>query len=231
MSTSYIEWCNENEGRGYPIAEEATRVDDNGVKLPSDILADLGLLLPSNYTGLRLSSLYVSPTLISLSISADVGGLLTATFAKASVVPYTAYALTPYPGVDDVSGWVVFGNYRHLNSVPLYVRFATAAQSGLELRVVRVVPPPGVKRFQRVDNDPSIYATGIVDFLPGPQFVVEVDPANPQNIIVRLHGDVKSQYIEPCTRPATTDTCPVPPLRRINRVPPDADGVITLRFE
>ena len=47
MSTeSYIQWCNENEGRAYPIAEGASQVDVRGNRLPTDILADACIMVP-----------------------------------------------------------------------------------------------------------------------------------------------------------------------------------------
>jgi hypothetical protein len=226
-SNSYIEWCNENEGRAYPVSEEATRVDDTGKRLPDDLIVDLGILLPQEFTGLRISSMYASAQLISLAISADVGGLLTATYVRSTVVPYTAYPLTGL--IDDVSGWVVFGDHRTV--VTEHYRFSTPAQSAVEQRPVRVIPPPEVKRFQRIGNDPTVYATGIVKLVTGAAFVVERDPENPQNIIIRLNGDMKTKFLEPCTRPASKENCEVPPLRRIANVPANENGEITLRFE
>lgn len=226
-TNSYIAWCNENEGRAYPLTEEATRLDDTGKTFENDIIVDMGILLPEYYTGLRISSVYISAQLISVAISANSGGLLTGTYARAGVVPYTAYPLTPI--ADNASGWIVFGNHR--TATIKHYRFATAEQSGLEQRPVRVLPPPGVQRFQRVDNDPTIYATGIVKLDGGLVFVIDRDPDDAQNIIVRLNNDVAASFIEPCTRQATSDACGVPPIRRINNVPATAAGVITLRFE
>lgn len=226
-TSSYINWCNENEGRGYPIAEHTTRVSDSGQTLPNDILADLGILVPVDYAGLRVSTVYLSAYLVSVSISADAGGLLTGTFQRNTTRPYTAYALTPL--IDDVSGWVVFGN--HQFTVPEHYRFATAAQAAIETRCVRVIPPPGVKRFQRIGNAATVYAANLVKLTGGPQFVIEQDSDNAQNIIVRLGNDVKDRFTEPCTRPASSDACGVPPVRRLNNVQADENGVITLRFE
>jgi hypothetical protein len=225
-TASYIQFCNENSGRAYPLSEYATRIDDNGNTMSNDIIIDLGILLPVNYTGLRVSSVAVSDSILSVAISADAGGLLTATLARTGVRPYTAYPLDSL--VDDVSGWVVFGGYK---GVRRYYQFSTEAQSGIELRAVKVVPAPGVKRFHRVGNTPTLYATGIVDLEVSSAFIVEQDPDNTNNIIVRLSADAKSRFIEPCTRPASATNCCVPPLRSINNVPPNVDGEITLRFE
>ena len=52
IQPNYMQWCNENEGRAYPVAETAGRVSDSGQPLPDDILVDLGILVAPGFTGI-----------------------------------------------------------------------------------------------------------------------------------------------------------------------------------
>ena len=226
-TSSRIEWCNENEGRAYPILESATRVADDGAVLPNDVIADLGLVLPEFYTELRFSSIYVSQQIVSVVISCSAGVLLTGSYARAGLTPYAAYPLDVL--ADNCTGWIVFGNHRA--AVPERYQFATAAQAGIEPRSIRTLPPPGVTKFLRKGSDPLTYASGLVKFEGDSSFDVTRDPDNAQNVIVRLKAAAQSKFTAPCSQEATADYCGVPPLRRIANIPADASGVIRLRFE
>lgn len=226
-TSSHIEWCNENEGRAYPVSETATRVDDTGKTLPNDIIADMGLVLPQLYSELRISSVYVSPQIVSVAISCSTGGLLTGSFSRTGLVPYAAYALTPL--VEGVSGWIVFGNHRAVVSERFL--FSTAAQAGVELRAVRLIPPPGVTKFLRRGGDPTVQAQGLIRLEADSSFEIIKDPDNAQNIIVRLRQDSQARFSEPCSQQASADFCGVPPIRRIANVPAGSTGEIGIRFE
>lgn len=226
-SSGYIEWCNENEGRSYPLSEEATAVDDDGQGLPTNILADLSVVLPEEQSSIRISSLYVSPDIVSVAVSSDAGGLLIGSFARAAVKAYAAYPLTGL--VPNVSGYVVFGAFTA--RVPTRYRFATPQQSLLERRSLRVIPPPGVERITRTGADPEIYASGVVALEASPDLEIVSDRYDPHKIIVRLREGASGKYVGGCLRPASADECGVPPIRRINNVAADDNGTITLRFE
>lgn len=226
-TSSYIEWCNENEARAYPLSESASRVSDSGAVLPDNVIADLGIVVPEAYADLRVSSVYVSDRIVSVAISSSAGGLLLGSYARATLQPYMAYPLTGL--VDNVTGWIVFGNHKAVTGERY--RFSTAAQSGIEARAVRFVPPPGVVRFLRKGGSDTVYAGGLVKFDADTSFNVFRDPGNPQNIIVELAPEARTRFIESCSRESAAETCGVPPIRRIATVPADAGGTITLRFD
>ena len=224
---SRIDWFNENEGRAYPVSETATRRDDGGLTLPNDIVVDMGLVLPKAFTGVRISSLYISPQIVAVAVSSDEGGLLVGSYARASVTPYTAYPLQPV--TPDCSGWIVFGTYAGTGYEQY--RFATPAQSLIETRAFKIVVPPGVTKFYRQGNDAGLYADGVVRLTGSRDVVITVDPMNPHNIIVGLASTESAKYVENCATPASRATTGVPVLRTINNVPADADGQLTIGFE
>ena len=224
---TYIQWCNENEGRAYPLQEIASRLSDSGALLPDDIVLDLGILVPPGLSGVRFSCITVSPALFSVAIASDQGILLAGTFLRSETQPYLAYPLVPL--VQNTGGWVVFGP--HVGTTMESYRFSTPGQGGIELRAIRTVQPPGVSGFQRSGAGAGILATGLVQLKVQGGLIAERDPYDPQNIILRLDPAYQAQYALPCSQSASSSTCPVPVVRSINNVPADPHGNITLRFE
>ena len=220
-----VDWFNENEGRAYPVREDATCKDDSGRILPRDVIADLGMVLPRAFTGIRLSSVYVSPQIVAVAVGSDAGGLLVGTYARTSVQPYVAYPLQPL--LADCSGWIVFG--AHAAMATERFRFSTTAQAALEERAYRIVTPPGVAKFHREGNDAAIYADGIVKLTGSNDIVITRDPLVAQTVVVSLNPATASAYAEACMQPATK-AAGGSAIRRINGVGPDSNGVLTLRF-
>ena len=218
------QFCNENELRAYPLAEDSTMLSDQGVALPTNLLADMCVMIPTGLTGVRLASVSITKTMVSLSIACDQGALLVGTYLKASMVQYGSYPLTPV--TSNVSGWVTFGS---AGLTPSRYLFATPAQSKLETRGVRVSPPPGVTQFWREGSDPGAIATGLVKLEVSGGLVTYINPHNIQNILFRLDATHQPIYALPCGQ-SVGSKCVVPAIRSINNVPPDAAGAITLRF-
>jgi hypothetical protein len=226
-TTSYTQWYNENEGRKFPLAELATCASDTHEQLPNDVLADMGLLLPPAYEDAYVGSLCVTDTLVSLGIQTDSTGLLVGTWNRNDLVAYTAYPLTGL--VDDVSGWIVFGN--HLLRGRNIYRFSSATQSRISERAIRRVHPIPVKHFQLFEGRTDLYADRVVRFVGRGGIIVEAHESDPQTVVVRLSPDLWTQYLGPCNEVADDEACDVPPLRGFNGVCPDENGRITLRFE
>lgn len=222
-----VNWGNVNEGRAYPLAEHSTRVDDTGVSFPDSIVVDMGIVLPAYYSQPRVSSVYVSPDVASITISHAGEGLLTGIYSRQSIVPYKSYPLAPV--VPGASGWVSFGTY----TPRVYTRytFSTAGQSGLETRVCRVVEPPGVTSIHSLFGGMSAGIDGIVPVEATGGLVVEQDPVNPSNIIIRLDAVAQTRYAGPCGTTASEKRCAAAPIRYINNVTANSEGRITIQFE
>lgn len=223
----YLQWYNENSGRAYPLSEHASGRTVDGRYLPTDILADLQLMVPEGLGDAYVSSLRITPTLITLGISTPETGLLVGTFARGPGDAHTAHPLTAV--LPNVSGWVVFGTM-NLHTSATYI-FDGPAASGLEKRAVRVVPAPPVHKFIRFGGRPSNYADNIVHFRGGGGMILERSSEDPQRIIVRLNPEAKSNFVGPCNDTESRDTCNAPPMRKISGVCPDEDGKIIIRFE
>ena len=226
-TTSYIQWYNENEGRAYPLSEMASHVADNGAILPDDVIVDLGLTVDPRYTDVRVSSVRITPRLVTVGISSASAGLLVGTFVRDAVQPYTAYALTGV--VDNVSGWVVFGTHRAVTTEDY--RFATPAQSAIEVRAIRNIEALPVSGICKAGGNPEAVLRGVVRLRGGAGVTVVKDPFEPQAVLVSLTPDIIHNIISPCNFPATRNICKNAPIRTINGVPCDSDGNLTVRFE
>ncbi len=226
MSTN-AGWGNANEGRGYPIFEGATRIDDTGIQLPDSILVDMGIVLPAAYPNARIGSIYISPDVVSVAISSGTEGLLTGTFSRNGLLPYRAYPLSPV--LVGASGWAAFGTYKP--KVMTRFIFSTPEQSRLESRICRVVAPPGVAAVYSQFGGMSAGLDGIIPITATGGLVVESDPDNPSNIIIRLEATAQTRYAGPCGVTASEERCAAAPIRYINNVSADGNGLLKIRFE
>ena len=228
MTNSYIEWFNENEGRGYPFYEKTTRVDDLGVRMPDSIVVDLSIVAPTTYLSIRVSSVTLTPNLICIGISNGAVGILVGTFIRANVVPYTAVQLTAV--VAGVSGWVTFGSsYADMNLIQAH-SFATLGQGAVEERVVHRVDPPEVVRFLRYGGRPNVAVSGDVKFTGNENVKIIQDATDPNTMTISIDPEAATKLVSPCGRSASKDNCGTPPIRTIAGVGPDEDGKITLEF-
>lgn len=230
MSISYTEFYNENEGRAYPLAEQATRLSNAQVKLPDDLMVDLSLMVPTTHTGIYVSSVNLTAGLISIGIASTTSGILIGTYERAAIVAYRALPLSAL--VDGVSGWIVFGPNLLQSTDYGYYRFSSAIQSGVEERVIHHIQPTGVMRFLSYTGRPGEAATGVVRFIGNSNFKIAESPTLPgEGLQIALDPAVAQVMAGPCIDAASKDTCGTPPIRTINGVSPDITGKITIRFE
>lgn len=228
MDITQQQWFNENEGRSYPIAETATGVDNNGVSLPNDIVVDLSIMLPTDYEDAYISSVWVTTHLIGLSITHEDKALASVMVKRDDYTPYSAVPLTPMPGTTNVSGWVAFGNNRTIGKW----LFDGSTQSGLEEKAKHALAPLPVTSMRKLGGATSQFADQLVTLAAAGYIEIEAHPTDSQIIIVKLGTPtVRSLFLGPCNTLADLGDCGVPPLRKINNVCGDAEGVVTIVLE
>jgi hypothetical protein len=226
MLSNYIEWCNENEGRSYPLAEDSSQRSTDGQLLPTNIIADLGVLVPPQYTDIYVSSVRVTPTLYSVCLVSSSGPLLTCVAVRPAYTPYQAVPMDPQ--VDDVTGWIVFGNHR--TNIAKQYTFASAADSGLAARAVRIVDRLPVRRMLKYGGTTAQYVDQLVKLIGGNALSIYQDPDNASNIIFELDAATCSDFLGPCEVYPDAGGCALTPIRDISGVSADETGAITLRF-
>ena len=224
---TYLEWCNENAGRKYPLDEGASCIDIYGHMAPTDILVDAMLFVPEVYSNVFCTILRATPAVLSVAFASPNNPLFVASIARNTYVPYTAVPLTPL--CSGVSGWVVFGD--HVACTEEIYAFRSISQSGMALRTVRNVQASPVVKLLRLGDSTQSAVDGLVQLLGGNGLKVYPDPTNASQIIVELDPNMAEALLGPCDHYADAGMCRVPPIRSINGVAPDANGILTLSFE
>ena len=227
---SYIEWYNDNAGRAYPLAEGASRVDDDGDRMDDDVLVDLGLVVPPGHEDVFVSSVRITQRTVSIGISSGSSGLLIGTYSRDDIRPLRSFPLTGV--VDGVSGWVAFGDsFLRPTAVSTYHRFSSPAQSGIERRAVRVTDALAIPELRKYGGSPANVADGVVRLVAGSGLKIALDDTDPQLIVISVQPGQEKRFLSPCTEDADKTKCRVPPVRSISGVCPDENGRITIRFE
>ena len=231
-NVSYIQWCNENAGRAYPLAETASRKDNSGNIMPDNILLDMCLMVPPIHAECYISSMRVTNHVISFGISSHNSGLFVFTASwydllSGDLSGWESYPLTPV--IEDISGWVV-PNRLEPGMIGSWT-FASYTQSGIETRALRIVDSLPIRSIIRKDMESSSYMGGVIKLQSGSGVQIVRDGTNPQKILVKLTAEAKTVMLGPCNNPANAKICGVPPLRSINGVCPDENGKLTIRFE
>ena len=221
-----LNWYDENEGRSYPLAEFSTQEDQEGRELPTDLVVDLTMSLPEEYLdSVRVAAVGVRGGVPSITVAAKVGGEdVTLLSATQRVSPYEPLALNPL--VNDVAGLVVFGN-GILHVGDLYL-FDEVGQSGVALRAVRGTRSPAVTSIAVEGHEKIV---DVLTLLAGDNLEIAADPDNDNRILLSLLPRARANFVGPCDRTAeSVSGCGLPPLRTINGVGPDGDGIITVEF-
>ena len=213
------EWYNENEGRAYPIREDAPRLDVSGRMLPNDIVADLAVSVPSSVLDtVYVSAVSLSANLVSVLVGTAAEGLLVGTYTR-PVPLYTPLPLTPLGA--DVSGFVVFGAGSQRG--PAVYRFATAVQTPLEARALRVFDALPVVAVGKIGVEALLQGVIQLQFAGSAEWRYD---AATNTVYVGLAAGDRGDFVGPCARANTIDGCGIPPVRSINGVVADVNGAI-----
>lgn len=223
--SSYVQWYNANESRDYPFKEGASLVSAGGMRLPTNLIVDMSLLVPDGYAeNVYCPYIKITPNIISLGVASAGAGLFMATFARSAIVPYVAYQLdTLIPGL---GGWVVFGSYV-AKSNELY-RFSGYEASAIDSKVLHIVEVPPVTKIIKLGEPTSRYLAKVVNLVAGSDVKIYKHETAPNVIVVELTNS--ASFIGPCN-PRIDITGDRVSLHSINKVRPTDDGIITIRFD
>ena len=135
MATAQFE--NANALRNYPFREGCALVDDLGRRLPRNVIADLRMFVPadvqngvpSEFPEVRMTSVHLSQSMVSVCFSSKFGEVLSAlsvTVAAGNLKPYFPYRMEKLAGSHDIGGVVTFGEME-LPGMPETYRFNPSA--------------------------------------------------------------------------------------------------------
>ena len=221
------EWYNENANRAYPLDEDVNKTGLYGGVLPDDILVDLVVAVPWDVAGtIYVSGVTITPLLMSVSIaSTTLGGLLAVSALKEPANINRALIMEQVsPGI---SGMVAFGpgveDYQSLS-----FRFNSLEQSKVAARATRISQAGPIPTIGLYNGAPNLALSGVIDLEAGPDINIFREG---QVVVFELAAEVRQDFLGPCDSAAATDSCGRTPIRKINTVPPDLDGVITIEVE
>lgn len=252
MSIRNNHWYNLNEQRNYPIADTASCVSNQGVRLPNDLIQDLRIRWPSSlgqyaYIGAASITEHIVTVLIEVTKTID-NSPDEATLIAAISVPknelVVGQTLTLRPFADYVGGFITIGSF----GGQLYSgSFSSPLQSGLSPRAARYTRVPPIPSIS-VDNSASTLS-GVVNLTA----VAPLKITKETKVIAGVEYDnvlvfslfqetsnlqdtaaaesVFSTFAGNCGNRIGARTCPDPqPIESINGISPDCDGVLTLEF-
>lgn len=243
MGAVHLHWLNRTSETAYPVDDAATGVDNAGLRLPPDLIADLTLRWPATL-GQRafVSAASVTPGLVSLVIRAAAGpddmsgsGPLAVIAVPRPVIVGKGYAFQAQAA--GVSGWVVFGP----GAENLYQgRFAGPSQSRLTARAARSYRPAAVSGLQA--GTAAAPLSGLVALKADPPLEIthetrEIAGIMRECAVIRLveapagQPSVFEQFAGPCAGRPESNTCGDPqPIQYVNGVGADCAGVLTVMF-
>lgn len=235
--TANIDWMGRNCNRNYPLHDSATRIDNKGNKMPTDILVDLHIWVPESVPSrLLVGSVGVSKNIASLTISAEISNSFSpvASIAVQNPEPFVNYELTTY--VEGAKGWVSFGyGIKHHDRANW--RFGSYSQTGILPKLSISYDNPAVKSIKKLNRKTGI--SGDILFTSGSQNTLIVEKVKRtinselvDAIVFRLDESngpsIYEKFVGPCDKSPESQTCTKVPIHAINNVTPDCDGNINI---
>jgi len=231
-----LEWLNHNSQRGYPLAEDATKVDTSGnFTLPDDFI--VGLYLPIQGTMnvdpslFFLRSISIFSTGYNISIAyhnsdADPTIVTSTNIAKSTHEENNSYALAGINEFDDTVGKIVIGSISTLEDVGEAQYLFDYDDGKLDSDVVRpmirgissIVLINGTEESERIYGDIELQAGTNIRLTP--ILLAGEDPT------IRIDAIEGEGVVDDCVCEEEPPTGPG--IRRINGVPPTTSGDFTL---
>jgi hypothetical protein len=219
-----IQFENANEGRSYPFEDNSVLEADSGAVLPDEVVADMHLVIPRGSSA-RLSSVYISPYMVSLCVAVDgQRGAALSCMAKASEFrPYVPYRLEKLTGSEDVGGIVTFGQIDFQAAAGSY-RF-TARQIRVAECAVSRYTPAKLRRIVDPRTGDSVSGDVSIDF---PSYVEA--SRSEEGVSLSLAEGANDILLPRCDRIAADNPCGATPVKSINGVRSDDKRRIVLWF-
>jgi len=235
ISTFNVEWLNQNSTRRYPIADDATCVDQTGsFTIPTDFLVGMDLPIhsaieaaPNRFFIRQIGNYPMGCSIMVAYVDNDDGIVPVANaFMPSQPQRNTVYALGGVEPFEDTVGNVVVGRSGTIANQPAGQWTFDPPATWLELDVVRPILR-GVQSLVLVNNGQrSVPITGDVELIAGSNMRITpifVEGERPKIRFDALSGE---GLMEACI--CVGDSANAPPIRSINGVFPDINGNLQL---
>ena len=252
MDVRSAHFYSRNEARPYPVDSTRDPISVGGARLPSHVITDLTLMVPSTLGRYPfLASLTVTDRIVTLTIqgsdqpgSAD-GLVPLAVFTQQQPVEEGRH-LALEPQMEGVGGWIVLGSGVH---EPFSGRFPGPQATLLAPRAARTYEMPPVRDIGRLGSAQPL--TGLVRLSARPPIEIvgedrDLAGSVRETAVIRLsrvagsssslrtaagEPDVFEEMAGCLAHPESGNCAAGPAIETINGVQPDCDGVIRIRLE
>lgn len=214
-------WLSDNSIRKYPLDDTATVTSTDGYTLPDGILTDISVSIPILYdTYLSplvpwVSNVAITDKLLTVTISYNGGAILIGTFHRLSINPYTPYSLHPVVS-SEVSGIITFGELVANQPNRIY-RFGEE-EGRLHTSAINYKDGNFVSSIRAENSSEGL--TGNIKVTGTDGVIVEVREG-------KLNLDITDEAKEGIESTRREKRIPI---HTINKVEPDDNGVIEIRF-
>jgi len=231
MTTLHTGFLDENSRSVYPFRLGSTLADASNNVMSSAFITDAGLSIPFDYNKPHLSSFYLGRNIVSMAIASGNTQLLVGSkvYSNLSAVSNTTIQLQPL--VPGVSGYVRLGRFEE-EDVPRQHRFEDNSTTLFSASTVHWSRPMPVNKFF-VGTPGSRYirqAQGDVKLVGQGDMSVTTEPSSSYAVVRLEVNRDRSDYLSNCDKTSST-TSVEKPIRRINGVLPNSEGVLTIRIK
>ena len=229
---------NVNSLRSYPFSDISDLVSNDGKIVPSDVIVDLHIVVPSSSFDssgessfgnemsepvVRMTSLHLSSSMVSacfVSFSGNEKNAVSVIVSRETFVPYMPYRLEKLAGSSDIGGIVTFGDFEFPGVPETYFMDAVVHPC-----CVSSANPPRLRKFidprsgESVSGDVSMSFTGYVGV-----------SKTGNSFHLSLEKGAEEELSSECAKATGAGACGATPISSINGVRPDKNGNIVLWF-
>lgn len=235
---AYIEnqgWASANEGRNYPLAEDASRFDaTNSIQLPNSFIVELKW---PTHVGLNVQpdqfyvgQITIAPTGFSLSLfyndnSDNPPTVATVSFAAATHHEFNVYTLAGVNQFADCVGQICIGTLDEILLLPpgTYQFDFSGGQLDADAIVPMIRSITSITCVNGQQRSQAVY--GAIELVAGANMRITPILAVGQNPQIRFDAIQGEGLTDSCA--CSNDTL-APPIRTINGIPPDVSGNFSL---
>ena len=234
VDNSLAQFENTNSLRSYPFENGVALVDSNKVEVSRDVVVDLHLVVPGEVPEdtivpcdlpvVRMTSLHLSPYMVSVCFSVGDGSgscALSATVSTSNFKPYSPVRLEKLIGAEDIGGIVTFGDIQFPGNPETHFFDNAIVHRGC----VSIARPVRLRKFIDKGSGESLYGDVKIRFSGYVDSVMDGNSCK-----LSLKEGAYDELASSCSDTSTADVCGATPIKTINGVLPDSDGNIVLWF-
>lgn len=230
------EWLSLNNGRSFPIREDASRISPTGFVIPYNLLVDLNVCVANEPAGVYISAVCLTPKIVTIVLASVATGTTLATCSAfpGKDRPWISKPVDPI--ADGVAGFAAFGSFLDDGHSDAFRSFKGTNQFDtsciVEARCVIDIasfPVTSIRASSATEN-----LSGSATLTVGGDMSVAVSNGedDDQEVLTYLTLSLNNpeDFIPACATAPDQSLCASNPILSINDTVPDENGNITIEF-